>query len=179
MPSEKRFFFLYKRDVKDTRDIVDGEIIKNDAMPPISSTESVSFSMLDSMESQSQASLVQSNEIEDLTLSSAKPSSSQVNMNEICVRDADLHARSKLLHLENPKETITRWKIDSPDLKTVVKEALSNGRLPLAVLQVHLQRHGDQMDEKQYYDNFTEVLDIGRAIAYDLFLKVGCCFNLI
>lgn len=169
--SKDRRLLLDKRDGKDTRDVVDGEILQNDSMPPIASTVSVSSSIFDSMDSQAQASLFQLNEIEDLALSSAKPSSSQVNLNEICAPETYTNAWSKLLPMENPKETITRWNIDSPDLKTVVKEALCYGRLPLAVLQVHLQRHGDRMYEKQCYDNFTEVCDIGRAIAYDLFLK--------
>ncbi|XP_020677460.1 uncharacterized protein LOC110096041 isoform X3 [Dendrobium catenatum] len=171
LSSKDRRLLLDMRDGKDMRDMVNGENLQNNSMLPIALAESVSLSVLDSVESQAKASLLQFNELEDEALSSAKPSSSQVNLNEIYVPEADPIARSKILHLENPKETITRWKKDSPDLKTVVEEALCYDRLPLAVLHVHLQRHGDQMDEKQRYDNFTEVCEIGRAIAYDLFLK--------
>lgn len=81
--------------------------------------------------------------------------------------------RRKVLPLENPKEMIARWKIDKLDLKTVVKDALLSGRLPLAVLQLHLHRSTEFASEKEHHDTFTEVRDIGRAIAYDLFLKVA------
>lgn len=78
----------------------------------------------------------------------------------------------KVLPLENPKEMIARWKIDNLDLKAVVNDALLSGRLPLAVLQLHLHRSRDSFSGKEPHDTFTEVRDIGRAIAYDLFLKV-------
>lgn len=77
----------------------------------------------------------------------------------------------KVLPLENPKEMIARWKIDNLDLKAVVNDALLSGRLPLAVLQLHLHRSRDSFSGKEPHDTFTEVRDIGRAIAYDLFLK--------
>ncbi|GAB4847711.1 hypothetical protein Ancab_026773 [Ancistrocladus abbreviatus] len=72
---------------------------------------------------------------------------------------------------ENPKEMIARWEIDNLDLKNVVKDALLSGRLPLAVLQLHLHRLKDLIKDKEQNDTFTEVRDVGRAIAYDLFLK--------
>ncbi|KAJ7945315.1 Spatacsin [Quillaja saponaria] len=81
------------------------------------------------------------------------------------------HGGRRILPLENPKETIARWKIDNLDLKTVVKDALLSGRLPLAVLQLHLHHSRDMVNDKEPHDTFTEVRDIGRAIAYDLFLK--------
>jgi spatacsin len=74
---------------------------------------------------------------------------------------------------ENPKEMIARWKMDNLDVKTVVKDALLSGRLPLAVLQLHLHRSRDSETNKEPPDTFSEVRDIGRAIAYDLFLKVA------
>ncbi|KAM7262326.1 hypothetical protein ACFE04_021403 [Oxalis oulophora] len=78
---------------------------------------------------------------------------------------------NRILALENPKEMIARWKLDNLDLKTVVKDALLSGRLPLAVLQLHLHRSQESGNEKESHDTFTEVRDIGRAISYDLFLK--------
>lgn len=78
----------------------------------------------------------------------------------------------KILPFENPKEMFARWKIDNLDLKTVVNDALLSGRLPLAVLQLHLHRSRDLVSDKEPHDTFMEVRDIGRAIAYDLFLKV-------
>ncbi|XP_062007180.1 uncharacterized protein LOC133724450 isoform X1 [Rosa rugosa] len=77
----------------------------------------------------------------------------------------------KILPLENPKEMIARWKIDNLDLRAVVSDALLSGRLPLAVLQLHLHRSRDSFSGKEPHDTFTEVRDVGRAIAYDLFLK--------
>ncbi|CDY42625.1 BnaC01g00370D [Brassica napus] len=80
-------------------------------------------------------------------------------------------AEAKVLPLENPKEMMARWKTDNLDLKTVVKDALLSGRLPLAVLQLHLQHSKDSSENGEHHDTFTEVRDVGRAIAYDLFLK--------
>ncbi|CAH8345161.1 unnamed protein product [Eruca vesicaria subsp. sativa] len=80
-------------------------------------------------------------------------------------------AETKVLPLENPKEMMARWKTDNLDLKTVVKDALLSGRLPLAVLQLHLQHSKDSAENGEHHDTFTEVRDVGRAIAYDLFLK--------
>lgn len=77
----------------------------------------------------------------------------------------------KVLPFENPKDMILRWEINNLDLKTVVKDALLSGRLPLAVLQLHLHRLRDLDTEKEPHDSFSEVRDVGRAIAYDLFLK--------
>ncbi|KAM3708731.1 hypothetical protein ACJW31_02G119000 [Castanea mollissima] len=77
----------------------------------------------------------------------------------------------KFIPLENPKEMIARWSLDNLDLKTVVKDALLSGRLPLAVLQLHLHQSRGSVTDKEPIDTFTEVRDIGRAIAYDLFLK--------
>lgn len=79
----------------------------------------------------------------------------------------------KILPLENPKEMIARWRLDNLDLKAVVKDALLSGRLPLAVLQLHLCHSRGLVNDKEPIDTFTEVRDIGRAIAYDLFLKVA------
>jgi spatacsin len=79
----------------------------------------------------------------------------------------------KVFPSENPKEMIARWKMDNLDVKTVVKDALLSGRLPLAVLQLHLHRSRDSETNKEPPDTFSEVRDIGRAIAYDLFLKVA------
>ncbi|RDY05619.1 hypothetical protein CR513_10515, partial [Mucuna pruriens] len=77
----------------------------------------------------------------------------------------------KVLPVENPREMMARWKVDNLDLKTVVKDALLSGRLPLAVLQLHLHQLNDFVADKEPHDTFTEVRDIGRAVAYELFLK--------
>ncbi|XP_056159194.1 uncharacterized protein LOC115681990 isoform X4 [Syzygium oleosum] len=79
--------------------------------------------------------------------------------------------RRNLLPLENPNEMVRRWKMDNLDLKTVVRDALFSGRLPLAVLQLHLHHSIDLIGENEHHDTFNEVREVGRAIAYDLFLK--------
>ncbi|KGN48416.1 uncharacterized protein LOC101206379 [Cucumis sativus] len=77
----------------------------------------------------------------------------------------------KVLPLENPNQMIARWKSDKLPLKNVVKDALLSGRLPLAVLQLHINHVRELIGENEPHDTFSEIRDIGRAIAYDLFLK--------
>ncbi|KAL5999630.1 hypothetical protein ACLOJK_037915 [Asimina triloba] len=95
------------------------------------------------------------------------------NFDEIAVQDSlGFLQQRKFVSLENPKDMIARWKINNLDVKAVVKDALESGRLPLAVLQIHLQRLKDlDTSEKEPHDTFNEVRDVGRAIAYELFLK--------
>lgn len=78
----------------------------------------------------------------------------------------------KNFSVENPKDMIARWELDNLDLKNIVKDALISGRLPLAVLKLHLLRSREMISEEETHDTFNEVRDVGRAIAYDLFLKV-------
>ncbi|XP_023518582.1 uncharacterized protein LOC111782046 isoform X2 [Cucurbita pepo subsp. pepo] len=77
----------------------------------------------------------------------------------------------KVVPLENPNQMIARWKSDKLPLKNVVKDALLSGRLPLAVLQLHINHLRELIEENEPHDTFSEIRDIGRAIAYDLFLK--------
>ncbi|XP_042492983.1 uncharacterized protein LOC122072667 isoform X2 [Macadamia integrifolia] len=79
--------------------------------------------------------------------------------------------RKRMLPLENPKDMIARWEVENLDLKTVVRDALQSGRLPLAVLQVHLQRSRVMDTDEEHHDTFAEIRGVGRAISYDLFLK--------
>ncbi|KAL3818833.1 hypothetical protein ACJIZ3_004738 [Penstemon smallii] len=72
---------------------------------------------------------------------------------------------------ENPKDMIARWELDNLDLKTVVKDALLSGRLPLAVLRLHLHHQNNLLPGTETRDTFNDVRIAGRAIAYDLFLK--------
>ena len=78
----------------------------------------------------------------------------------------------KVLPLENTKDMIARWELGNLDQRNVVQDALLSGRLPLAVLKLHLHRAHNLIGDKEPHDTFSEVRDIGRAIAYDLFLKV-------
>ncbi|KAF5794542.1 putative spatacsin [Helianthus annuus] len=75
------------------------------------------------------------------------------------------------ISFENPKDMIRRWDVDNLDQKEVVKDALLSGRLPLAVLKLHLHNQKGRDDNQELHDTFEKVRDIGRAIAYDLFLK--------
>ncbi|KAH6833706.1 spatacsin carboxy-terminus protein [Perilla frutescens var. hirtella] len=73
--------------------------------------------------------------------------------------------------VENPKDMIARWELDNMDLKTVVKDALLSGRLPLAVLRLHLHHQNNLLPGTETHDTFNDVRIAGRAIAYDLFVK--------
>lgn len=80
--------------------------------------------------------------------------------------------KKNLFSMENPKAMFARWEMDNLDLRNVVKDALLSGRLPLAVLQLHLHHSKDSVDYEKPSDTFAEVRDVGRAIAYELLLKV-------
>lgn len=73
--------------------------------------------------------------------------------------------------VENPKDMIARWELDNMDLKTVVRDALHSGRLPLAVLRLHLHHMNNLLPGTETHDTFNDVRVAGRAIAYDLFVK--------
>jgi spatacsin len=72
----------------------------------------------------------------------------------------------------NIKDMINRWATNNLDLKTVVREALQTGRLPLAVLQLQLLRQRELVSNEDSEDAFFEVHEIGRSIVYDLLMKV-------
>lgn len=76
-------------------------------------------------------------------------------------------------NFENPKDMIARWELDKIDIRTVVKDALLSGRLPLAVLRLHLHHVNNLLPGTETHDTFNDVRIAGRAIAYDLFVKVG------
>lgn len=71
----------------------------------------------------------------------------------------------------NIKDMMNRWETNNLDLRTVVKEALQSGRLPLAVLQLQLLRQRESFSNDPE-DVFSEVHEIGRSIVYDLLMKV-------
>lgn len=70
----------------------------------------------------------------------------------------------------NIKDMMNRWETNNLDLRTVVKEALQSGRLPLAVLQLQLLRQRESFSNDPE-DVFSEVHEIGRSIIYDLLMK--------
>ncbi|KAL0282298.1 UNVERIFIED_CONTAM: hypothetical protein Sangu_2486000 [Sesamum angustifolium] len=77
----------------------------------------------------------------------------------------------KTFKIENPKDMIARWELDNMDLKTVVEDALLSGRLPLAVLRLHLHNLNSSLPGSETHDTFNDVRVAGRAISYDLFVK--------
>lgn len=72
----------------------------------------------------------------------------------------------------NIKDMINRWATNNLDMKTVVREALQSGRLPLAVLQLQLLHQRELVSNEDSEDAFFEVHEIGRSIVYDLLMKV-------
>ncbi|XP_043696644.1 uncharacterized protein LOC122647289 isoform X2 [Telopea speciosissima] len=102
--------------------------------------------------------------------SSMQVDSSNLDDLSVVVSQAGFQQK-RMLPLENPKDMIARWEVENLDLKTVVRDALQSGRLPLAVLQVHLQRSRVLDTDKEAHDTFAEIRRVGRAISYDLFLK--------
>ncbi|KAG0476485.1 hypothetical protein HPP92_013326 [Vanilla planifolia] len=169
--SSKDKRLLLDADGKNLTDMVDSEILLDESVLPNSETHTVLPGIVDFVQSQDRAPLLSFDKVEDLSISLEESSFGPENFNMICVPESGPSARKKLLSLENPKDTIKRWKMDSLDLKTVVKDALNSGRLPLAVLQLHLQHHEAQKDDKEHYDTFNEVREAGKAIAYELFMK--------
>lgn len=140
------------------------------------SIDPLSLEMLNQNDSSLPVSAVGSNYAENVALTPIDPKAQfeAENLHEVSLVPGEGLLEKKILSLENPKEMIARWKIDNLDLKTVVNDALLSGRLPLAVLQLHLHHSRDLIAEGEPHDIFNEVRDIGRAIAYDLFLKVTC-----
>lgn len=141
----------------------------------ILSPDTLSLETLNQNDSSFPVSAVSSNYAENLALTpmDLKAQVDPENLHEVsALVPREELLENKFLSLENPKEMIARWEIDNLDLKTVVNDALLSGRLPLAVLQLHLHHSRDFVADREPHDIFNEVRDIGRAIAYDLFLKV-------
>lgn len=159
-------------DAKDAANMVDADVPQDDSLLPVVIADTSSSALLDSSESHTKGGStfgspeLTFDETGNLSLAPAEPS---VDM--VYVQEAGGVHRAKPIPLENPKDMIARWAVDNFDLKTVVKDALHSGRLPLAVLQLHIQQQRQSVPDKEPQDTFSEVRDVGRAIAYDLFLK--------
>ncbi|XP_058111329.1 uncharacterized protein LOC131254340 isoform X2 [Magnolia sinica] len=164
--------------------LADASATQDDSALPILNVDPISLGVKDVLEVQNQRELAfpvsdsALDSTEKLTLSTTDSLVSTNHLgsgsfHENFVPDSHgLLQRRKMIPLENPKDMIARWEIDNLDLKSVVKDALHSGRLPLAVLQLHIQRLRDlDTTEKEPHDTFNVVRDVGRAIAYDLFLK--------
>lgn len=142
--------------------MVDADALQDDSSPPVVMVDTGSSALLDASEGNTKggsAFSVPELAFDDTGNLALAPIESSVEI-------------TKLIPLENPKDMIARWAVDNFDLKTVVKDALHSGRLPLAVLQLHLQHQRQVVAGKEPHDTFSEIRDVGRALAYDLFLKV-------
>ncbi|KAI3930736.1 hypothetical protein MKX01_037182, partial [Papaver californicum] len=164
-------------DGRDVLSMVDKTSLLDDSHPQSSSLVIVPSELRNPLEQALPASELAFEDTEKLALtpvepSSISPTSASDTFNALSVVATKDEVQGRLLiPLENPKDMIARWKIDNMDLKAIVKDALHSGRLPLAVLQLHLQHFKDLVTEKEPHDTFSEVRDVARAIAYDLLLK--------
>lgn len=166
---------LQPADSRDTTGVVDNGVMQDESPLSIVPTDNVSSQQMETLELQikeESAPNVPGLLFDNAsTLQLVESSANTVEMNEFYAREAGALQKRNLIPLENPKDMITRWYADTFDLTTIVKDALHAGRLPLAVLQLHLQ-HQKELGSEEPHDTFSEVCDIGKNIAYDLFLKV-------
>ncbi|CAD5188311.1 unnamed protein product [Musa acuminata subsp. malaccensis] len=161
-------------DSRDTTGVVDNGAMQDESPLSIVPTDNVSSQQMETLELQikeESAPNVPGLLFDNAsTLQLVESSANMVEMDEFYAREAGALQKRNLIPLENPKDMITRWYADTFDLTTIVKDALHAGRLPLAVLQLHLQ-HQKELGSEEPHDTFSEVCDIGKNIAYDLFLK--------
>uniref|UniRef100_A0A5B6Z0A7 Spatacsin C-terminal domain-containing protein n=1 Tax=Davidia involucrata TaxID=16924 RepID=A0A5B6Z0A7_DAVIN len=155
----------------------DTNLTQDDSELSIPSADALSLETSKQHELSIPASDLDFNNAENLALIPMDSSESKAHLDldnvsgvSVLVSEGSVLGR-KVFPFENPKDMIARWEIDNLDLKTVVKDALLSGRLPLAVVQLHLHQLRDLVTDNEPHDTFTEVHDVGRAIAYDLFLK--------
>lgn len=168
------FLAEFQVDSGDKSSLVSAEMLQDESQLVVLPSDSVSLNLFNQHELGFHLSASGGDDTENLALMPVDPKTHMVpeEFSEASpLTPIEGVTESKILPVENPKEMMARWKIDNLDLKTVVRDALLSGRLPLAVLQLHLHQSGDLAD-KDPQDTFTEVRDIGRAIAYELFFKV-------
>jgi len=155
--------------------VADADVSQDDTLL-VAKKDSVSHGLLNNLEAhaKTELSLIASDLAFDnskqLALTPVESAVGEANSHEF--HEAGIAQRKKTVSLENPNNMISRWSMDNIDLKAMVKDALDSGRLPLAVLQLHLMRQKELDHGKDPHDTFSEISEIGRAIAYDLFLKV-------
>ncbi|OAY85463.1 hypothetical protein ACMD2_04105, partial [Ananas comosus] len=145
----------------DATNMAEKELSQDDSLLPVVIADTASLHAVESHNMQDSTPT-------NLALTPAKSAMNLANSSDFRETAEDL--RKKMI-LENTKDMIRRWEIDNFDLKTVVKDALHSGRLPLAVLQLHLLRQKESVSEKESQDTFSEVREVGRSLAYDLFIK--------
>lgn len=168
---------MFQVDALDASNLMDTDLSKDESELSILPTNELSYEKLNQHELSFPESDLESRGVKKLDSMFADPLEKKRHIN--CEQtsgstgfnsDIVLSGR-KVLLLENTKDMIARWELDNLDQRNVVQDALISGRLPLAVLKLHLHRL-QLIGDKEPHDTFSEVRDIGRAIAYDLFLKV-------
>ncbi|OVA08128.1 Spatacsin [Macleaya cordata] len=164
-------------DGRDVLSLADKNSLQDDSHPQFLNLDVVPLALQNQLELALPATELAFDGTEKLALTPMEPfetsthlDSGTFNAMSVLASQGEVQGRI-LIPLEKPKDMIARWKIDNLDLKTIVKDALHSGRLPLAVLQLHLQHFKDLVTEKEPHDTFNEVRDVARAIAYDLLLK--------
>lgn len=156
-------------------------MLPGDSFLPVTTMDSVSHGLLNASEAQARRELsLTASELEfdafaKLSLPPVEAADGETNL-QGSYQAGDVQRR-KMILLENPNNTIARWATDNIDLEAMVKDALNTGRLPLAVLQLHLLRQKELAFARDPHDTFSEIREIGRSIAYDLFLKVHVVFH--
>ncbi|KAG9129276.1 hypothetical protein Leryth_015660 [Lithospermum erythrorhizon] len=153
--------------------LVNDNLSEYDQKLHFSSTDALSAGApLNMLESGRDLDVTEKLSLTPVALLDPKPLMNSENSDEtsLVLSDAS-RAVKRIFPLENPKDMIARWEFDKLDLTTIVKDALFSGRLPLAVLKLHLHRLKDLVRDTESQDLFNEVRDVGKSISYGLFLK--------
>ena len=148
------------------------EVFQNDSLLPVVVVDGVSSGPsggLDAYDRQESAPVLVPDSNSMLALTPVESSLSALH--DIDTNKGTTQVGTQIIQ-GNIKEMINRWEMNNFDLKTVVREALQSGRLPLAVLQLQLLRPREFVSNDDSGDAFSEVHEIGRSIVYDLLMKV-------
>ncbi|KAL8476787.1 hypothetical protein ACS0TY_029186 [Phlomoides rotata] len=150
-------------------------IAEDEAKVPVVSDDALLLDISDQREMALPASGTELSSTDNLALMPADTVGAQTpdfhNFNKAVLVSEGSAFGKRTLNIENPKEMIARWELDKIDIRTVVKDALLSGRLPLAVLRLHLHHVNNLLPGTETHDTFNDVRIAGRAIAYDLFVK--------
>lgn len=172
------FCFMFQVDALDASNLLDTDLSRDESELSILPTNVLSYEKLNQHQLPFPESDSESRGVKKQASMSTDPLETRTHINSEQTSGSTgfgsdiVVSERKVLPLENTKDMIARWEVDKLDQRNVVEDALLSGRLPLAVLKLHLHRLHNIIGDKEPHDTFSEVRDIGRAIAYDLFLKV-------
>lgn len=147
------------------------DIFQNDSSLPVVVVDGVSSGGLDAHDMQEPAHVLVPDSNSMLAITPVESSLSASTFHDIDTNKGTSQVGRQIIQ-GNIKEMINRWEMNNFDLRTVVREALQSGRLPLAVLQLQLLRQRELVSNDDSGDAFSEVHEIGRSIVYDLLMKV-------